>query len=213
MTENIKNALSHESVPSILTEEEKDQLIKNAAVKFGEFLTELKFDWKNDPNMIDTPNRVAKMYVKEICRGRYLPEPKITVFEGSKYDGMVFEGAVNIKSLCSHHLQHFYGLAYIAYIPNGNSIIGLSKLNRIADYFARRPQVQENLTMQIYEYLNKILPGNGGIAIELKCKHMCVSMRGVEHDSNMITSKLSGAFIEREEVRKEFYNFINQTQN
>ena len=202
--------LSHENVD--LTEDQKLQIIERAAQKFGEFLTELQFDWKNDPNMIDTPHRVAKMYVNETCRGRYQSEPKITIFDGSIYDGVVYQGKIIIKSLCSHHLQPFFGNAYIAYIPNGCKIIGLSKLNRIADYFARRPQVQENLTMQIHNYLNTILPGNGGVAVELVCKHMCVLLRGIEHDSTMITSKLSGSFIEKEEVRKEFYNFISQTK-
>ena len=207
----VESKLSHENINA--TEEEKVDIINAAAIKYGEFLTELKFDWQHDPNMVDTPMRVAKMYVNEISKGRYLPEPKITTFDGSTYDGMVYQGIITLKSLCSHHMLPFLGCAYVAYIPNGNKIIGLSKLNRIVDYFARRPSVQENLTMSICNYLDKILPGNGGIAIELKCKHMCVALRGIEHnDSIMITSKLTGSFKEKEEVRKEFYNFINQTK-
>ncbi|MCK9430153.1 MAG: GTP cyclohydrolase I [Candidatus Omnitrophica bacterium] len=193
----------------ILTPTEKEQMIIDAEQQYEKFLDALQFDWKNDPNMKETPHRVAKMYVNELFKGCYNAPPKITTFENNLYDGMVYEGNIDVKSVCSHHHLSFTGKAHIAYLPgNSNKIIGLSKLNRIVDYFSRRPQVQENLTTMIHDYLNEILPDNTGIAVMLECKHMCVYVRGIEQDSIMKTSKLSGKFLNDSIVREEFYNFI-----
>lgn len=181
--------------------------------KFGEFLTALGYDWKNDSNMEDTPKRVAKMYIQEITKGVYMKPPKITVFKNTnKYTGVIFNGNIEIKSLCSHHFQPFIGKCHFAYIPfQTSNIIGLSKLNRIVDFFARRPQLQENLTIQIHSFLNKIIGKNKGVAVMIEAKHMCVYLRGVEQESNMITSELSGAFLEKDNLaREEFYHFINK---
>lgn len=202
-----------------LTEEEKQQVIENAAIKYGEFLSALQFDWKNDIQMQDTPNRVAKMYVNELFTGCYSNEPNITAFnniddsgnETVSYDGMVFQGGIHVNGTCAHHFVPFLGTAYVAYIPKkGSKVIGLSKLNRIVEFFVRRPQIQENLTMQIHDYLNKILPDNAGIAVVIKAQHLCVKIRGVKHDSTMITNKLSGEFMNQHgAARQEFYSNIN----
>ena len=113
--------------------------------------------------------------------------------------------------MCSHHHLPFFGVAHVAYIakPEGK-IIGLSKLNRTVEFYSRRPQVQENLTMQIHEHLDEVLEVHGGIAVMVSAKHLCACLRGVKHpNSAMKTSKLSGAFIEGDySVRQEFYNFI-----
>jgi len=193
------------------TDEEKEKIITEAAKIYGEYLTALGFDWKSDPNMQETPRRVAKMHVRETFKGCYDAEPKITTFENvNSYNGIVFQGNIDVKSVCSHHHMPFLGKAHVAYIPgeDGGKIIGLSKLNRIVEWFARRPQVQENLTMQVHDYINKLIPDNQGVAVVIEAMHTCVSVRGVQHDSKMKTSMLSGGFKQNAPTRLEFYEFI-----
>ena len=134
-----------------LTKEEKELIIKDAAEKYGMFMRSLGFDWENDPNSSDTPMRVAKAFVNDLAEGVYNESPRITAFDNiDGYDGMVFQGDIKLHSLCSHHHLPFVGVAHVAYIPTPKGkVIGLSKLNRIVEFYAHRPQVQENLTMQI----------------------------------------------------------------
>lgn len=192
-----------------LNDGEKRYRIEIAKEHYGNFLSALGFDWKNDPNMSDTPNRVTKAYINELMSGCFTDSPKITTFEeaSSGYDGIVFQGNIEVCSMCSHHLLSFTGKAHVAYIP-GKEVIGLSKLNRIVEWFSRRPQIQEGLTMQIHNYLNEILPDNQGIAVLIEANHTCASCRGVRHDSTMKTSKLSGSFKTSDATRAEFYHFI-----
>lgn len=192
------------------TEKEIASMLKKAEKAYGKFLDALDYQWKLDPNMEKTPFRVAKMYVKEITKGAYEQPPKITVFENvNKYPGLVFQGNIDVKSLCSHHMMGFFGKAHIAYIPNPEGkICGLSKLNRVVDFFARRPQVQENLTQQIAEYLEELLPDNLGVAVYIEAQHTCVSLRGVNQDSMMKTAVITGAFKDYPDTRKEFYDNI-----
>ena len=207
-----KNILSGDSFCGQQTEAElKGRRIK-AERLFKEFLETLGYNVSEDPNMYDTPKRVVKMYMKEICKGTYEAPPKVTVFPNqSNYDGIVFEGGIKIKSLCSHHLAFIKGKAYVAYIP-GNKIIGLSKINRIVDWFARRPQLQERMTSQIHEYLDKLLEGNRGVAVLIEANHSCVSMRGIEDElAYTTTCKLSGAFLDNiDKSRDEFYKMVSK---
>jgi len=176
---------------------------------YGKFLEALGYDWQNDPNMQGTPDRVAKMYLNEITQGTYDNYPKITSFPNqNQYDGIVFQGNIAVKSLCSHHVMPFVGKAYVAYIP-GEKVIGLSKINRIVEYYCRRPQLQEQLTQQIHQELDRILEGNKGIAVFIEASHTCVSLRGVNDDSIMKTSKLSGYFFDNAiGTRQEFYSMV-----
>lgn len=190
-----------------LNEMQKLSRITKAAFHYGEFLTSMGFDWKNDPNMQDTPMRVSKAYMNELFEGCFTEAPKITTFNNDGYDGIVFQGNCDVVSNCAHHLLPFIGKAHVAYIP-GSEIIGLSKLNRVVEWFSRRPQSQEFLTMQIHEYLDSILPENKGVAVLIEAGHTCASCRGVKHNSTMKTSKLSGAFLTVAECRSEFYHFI-----
>lgn len=196
----------------IITNEQRDSMLINAEAKYGEFLDALGFDWRNDPNMKDTPHRVAKMYINELLSGCYNESPKITVFDNTnEYYGMIFEGNINVTSLCSHHMQPINGYAYLAYIPKepGGKIIGLSKLNRIVDWFSRRPQIQENLTKQIADYLEFIIGDNNGIAVMIRAEHGCIKNRGVNQNSIMQTTVLRGTFLTSETARNEFYQYIN----
>lgn len=187
---------------------EKSQLLKDAEEAYGKFLDALRIDWRSDPNSQDTPKRVAKSFVNDLISGCYTDPPKITAFDNlNKYDGIVFQGNIDVKSICSHHNLSFIGKAHVAYIP-GSKVIGLSKLNRVVEWFARRPQVQENLTMQIHDYLNEVCEGNGGVAVMIECNHLCACVRGVKHNSIMKTAKVSGAFKNDPACREEFYDFV-----
>ena len=194
-----------------LTEEEKQQMIKDAAKHYGKYMDALKIDWRKDPNSSDTPMRVAKAFVNDLAEGCYGKGPKITAFDNlDGYDGMVFQGGIKVNSFCSHHHLPFIGVAHTAYIPSKDGkIIGLSKLNRIVEFYSRRPQVQENLTMQIHDHIDKVCEGNLGTAVMIEANHMCACVRGVKHDATMKTSKLSGEFMNyKSHARQEFYNFV-----
>ena len=193
-----------------MSKHDREQMIEAATAAYEDFMDALKIDWRHDPNSADTPRRVAKSFINDLAEGCYIPAPNITAFDNvDNYNGMVFQGNIEVKSICSHHHLPFVGKAHVAYLP-GDKVIGLSKLNRIVEWFARRPQVQENLTIQIANYIDKVCEGNGGVAVMVEANHMCACVRGVKHDSTMMTSKLTGNFIEAPEVRAEFYNFVNR---
>jgi GTP cyclohydrolase I len=193
----------------ILSDEEKQKMILDAAEHYGRYMDALRIDWRNDPNSSDTPMRVAKAFVNDLAEGCYNEEPKITAFDNlDNYDGMVFQGSITVNSFCSHHHLPFTGVAHTAYIPSEDGkIIGLSKLNRIVEFYSRRPQVQENLTMQIHDHIHDVCSDNLGVAVMVSANHLCACVRGVRHNATMKTSKLSGAF-KNAAPRQEFYNFI-----
>lgn len=164
-----------------------------------------------DDSLIDTPKRVAKMYVNEVFWG-LLPEnfPKCTVIENKMgYDEMVIEKDITLMSNCEHHFVTIDGKAHIAYIPKGK-VLGLSKMNRIVEYFARRPQVQERIAEQVYHALSFIL-GTEDVAVVIEGVHYCVKSRGVEdHGSYTMTAKLGGCFRNEPEARAEFMALIKK---
>lgn len=164
---------------------------------------------REDDSLMDTPKRVAKMYVNEIFWG-LKPEnfPKCTVIENKMgYDEMVIERDITLMSNCEHHFVTIDGKAHVAYIPKGK-VLGLSKLNRIVEYFARRPQVQERIAEQVYHALVYIL-GTEDVAVVIEGVHYCVKSRGVEdHSSFTMTAKLGGCFKSEPECRAEFMSLI-----
>ena len=193
-----------------LTEKEKEMMIMDAADAFGKFLDALKVDWKNDPNSDKTPFRVAKAYVNDLWAGRYEAPPAITTFPSDGYDGMVFEGGIPLTSMCSHHHQTIMGKVHVAYIPGADSqVIGLSKLNRLVEHFARRGAIQEQLTVAIHNAMHTIISDNKGVAVMIDATHNCVQCRGVKHGgASMKTSKLTGAFKDDAATRNEYYEFV-----
>jgi GTP cyclohydrolase I len=193
-----------------LTNFEKHVIIEEAAKAFGEFLTALGCDWENDPNSSDTPRRVAKAYVNDLWAGRYEPLSKITAFPSDGYDGIVFEGNIPVTSMCSHHHQSITGRVHIGYVPSKDGkVVGLSKLNRIVEQFARRGAIQEQLTVAIHNAVDKICEGNLGVAVMIEAGHNCVSCRGIKHQgASMKTAKLSGCFLNEDSARAEFYEFV-----
>ena len=193
-----------------LTQQEKQQIIDNAAYHYGLFLTALGVSWESDPNSSNTPNRVAKAYVNDLWKGRYEPMSDITSFPSDGYDGIVFEGGIPLTSMCSHHHQTISGLVHVAYIPGDNSnVIGLSKLNRVVEHFGRRGAIQEQLTVAIHHAIDELIENNKGVAVMIEATHNCVQCRGVKHGgASMKTAKLAGAFLEDGNARAEFYQFV-----
>lgn len=205
------NILSGQSFEGKMSSSEKNYRVQQAEEHMKEVLEWLGYDVDHDPNMSDTPHRYIKILANEICKGTYNKMPKITNFDNtSGYDGIVFQGNITVRSMCAHHLAFIHGRCHVAYVADDESqVIGLSKLNRIVDYYARRPQMQEQLTQQIHDALDKLIPGNHGIAVVIEARHTCVSMRGIEDaNSAMSTAKLSGAFEKEADCRKEFYDMI-----
>lgn len=162
----------------------------------------------NDDSLKGTPKRVAKMYVQEIFSGlNPANKPAVALFDNKyKYNQMLVEKDITFYSNCEHHFVPIYGKAHVAYISNGK-VIGLSKLNRIVQYFAKRPQVQERMTVQIAKELQSIL-NTQNVAVIIDAKHMCVSSRGVQdHSSSTVTSFYGGQF-ENEITRQELFKYI-----
>lgn len=193
-----------------LTDDEKQLIIDDASFHFGNFLTALGVDWKNDPNSADTPRRVAKAYVNDLWKGRYNAMSDITAFPSDGYDGIVQESNIPVTSMCSHHHQTILGVVSIAYIPAKNGkVVGLSKLNRIVEHYGRRGAIQEQLTVAIHNAVSDICEGNRGVAVMISATHNCVQCRGVQHrGASMQTAKLSGVFETDSKARSEFYKNI-----
>jgi len=188
-----------------LSDEEK---IRKIEAHFRAIMETLGLDLRDD-SLSGTPHRVAKMYVKEVFSGLN-PEnrPNIKLFDNKyQYNEMLVEKDISFYSNCEHHFVPIIGKAHVAYISNGK-VIGLSKINRIVQYYAKRPQVQERLTVQIAEDLKKTLQTND-IAVLIDAKHLCVSMRGVEDTSSAtVTTHYSGKFETDEQARNEFLKYI-----
>jgi GTP cyclohydrolase I len=212
MGEEIKLPNANGNVPR--TEKEKQTIIKRAAKAYEKYLDALGFDWRHDPNSSNTPMRVAKAFVNDIASGCYNEPPSVTAFPTDGYDGVIAQCNIPVKSLCSHHHLAFTGVAHVAYIPSlDGKVIGLSKLNRIVEFYARRPQIQESMTRQIAEAINAVCEKNRGVAVVVKAQHTCACHRGVKHEGcYMITSKLTGDFMEDEKTRTEFYKFIDMSR-
>ena len=190
------------------TSEEIEQMITEAASAYANFLKALGFDYEADRQTVDTPKRVAKAFIKDLIVGSITPEPNITVFPNDEgYDGLVIQSGIPIVSMCAHHNLAFTGYATVAYVPAEN-VIGLSKLNRIVEWFARRPQMQESLTQQIHDYVADKMSCES-VAVSIACKHTCCSHRGIKHPSVMTTNKFSGVFMEKNNmIREEFLHAI-----
>ncbi|MEK9559788.1 MAG: GTP cyclohydrolase I FolE [Flavobacteriaceae bacterium] len=189
----------------VLSEEEKvDKIQEHVAA----ILDILGMDLTDD-SLKGTPKRVAKAYVKEIFGGLN-PErrPSASTFENKyEYGEMLVEKNITLYSTCEHHLLPIIGKAHIAYISNGN-VVGLSKMNRIVDYYAKRPQVQERLTLQVIEELQRILKTEN-VACIIDAKHLCVNSRGIRDvASSTVTAEYGGVFKTDETLRKEFLSYI-----
>ena len=199
------------------TAEGKEQMIKEGAEHYAKFLTAMGFDWQNDPHAANTPTRVAKAWINDLIEGCVNPEPKITTFPNDNgYTGLICQTRIPVVSLCAHHNLPFTGVAHVAYIPGKGAddrVLGLSKLNRIVEFYSHRPNIQESLTKQIHDHISELCIGNRGVAVVVEASHSCVQCRGCRHESCMKTSQLSGYFHTNEVgTRVEFFSLIDQSR-
>ena len=176
---------------------------------FQGVLEALGIDTQNDHNTKDTARRVAKMFVHEIFRGRYYPPPKVTAFPNVKqYDKLNMSGPISINSTCAHQFQPITGKAYVGIFP-GKKVVGLSKFNRMVDWVASRPQIQEEMTEQIADMIEQETEAKG-VAVIVKAEHFCMTARGVkEHESDMLTSVVRGIFRDDPAIKAEFFSLLN----
>ena len=191
------------------TPEEIEQMIDEASIHYGKFLNAVGFDYMADRQTTDTPRRVAKAWLKDLIVGSVTEQPNMTIFPNDdNYNGVVMQTGIRVNSLCAHHNLPFTGWASVAYIPD-KYVIGLSKLNRVVEWFARRPQMQESLTQQIHDYLRENLKCES-VAVSISSKHTCCGLRGIKHpESVMTTNSFSGKFMEPDNlVREEFMSAI-----
>ncbi len=189
-----------------LSDEEKIEQIRT---HFQSIMEILGLDLEDD-SLKDTPNRVAKMYVEEIfCGLNPKNKPTVSVFDNTyQYEDVLIEKDILVQSCCEHHFLPFTGKAHVAYIPT-DKVVGLSKINRVVDYYSRRPQVQERLTLQIADELKKVLKTDD-VAVYIESKHMCVAMRGIKDDSSTtITSTFHGK-LKKKEFKQQFLRMIGQ---
>ena len=197
----------NDNISKFVKSGELDKLQKEVEVQFQGILNSLVIDTINDHNTKHTARRVAKMWVKEVFGGRYLPMPKITSFPNMGYKSLYTSGPISIKSTCAHHFQNIVGNAWIGIVPN-SKVIGLSKFNRIVHHIAERPQIQEEMTSAIADSLKKYAKTKN-IAVVVKAEHHCMTHRGVrEHESDMTTAIMEGGFRDNEALRQEFYSLM-----
>lgn len=188
-----------------LSDEEK---IEKISASFKDIMLTLGMDL-NDDSLKNTPKRVAKAYINELFSGLDPKNmPKMSSFENKyRYNQMLVEKDIVVYSTCEHHFLPIVGRAHVGYISNGR-VIGLSKMNRIVQYYAKRPQVQERLTMQIVKSMQDTL-GTADVACVIEAKHLCVNSRGVNDiDSSTVTAELGGIFGSDPDTRKEFLHYI-----
>lgn len=194
--------------PMVKTETSYNERFALIKELFTGIMQTLGLDLRDD-SLCETPRRIAKMYLNEIFWGLdYGNFPKITTIENKmQYENMLLERHIKVSSTCEHHFIPMMGEAFIAYLPD-KKVIGLSKINRIVEFFSRRPQVQERLTEQIFHTLCYILETED-VAVLIKAEHTCVKLRGVEDvNSDTVTSRLGGKFLEGAALRNEFYQSI-----
>ena len=189
----------------VKSDTEKKEII---AFHFKKIMETMGLDLTDD-SLKGTPERVAKMYIDEIFSGlNPANKPKIALFENKyKYSEMLVEKNISFYSNCEHHFVPIFGKAHVAYISNGK-VIGLSKLNRIVQYFSKRPQVQERLTIQIADELKRVL-GTEDVAVFIDAKHLCVSSRGIKDDTSSTVTVYYGGAFQNESTRNEFLNYIH----
>jgi GTP cyclohydrolase I len=190
---------------------ELEALQKEVAEKMSAVLRSLVIDVEHDHNTRETARRVAKMYVNEVFRGRYVPAPHITEFPNASHlNELMIVGPITVRSACSHHLCPIMGRLWIGVMPNEDSdLIGLSKYSRVADWIMSRPQIQEEAIIQLSDLLvNMVKPD--GLAVVMEADHFCMQWRGVKDNaSKMINSVMKGVFLKDGTLRREFLSLIN----
>lgn len=198
----------------VISEEKRAAMIEGLEVLYRKMLKTLNFDI-DDPQIRDTPKRMAKMYVNELFAGCYEPPPKLTIFKNEKYgtdNSFVFLGPIDVKSTCSHHFLPFVGKLYIGYMP-GENVVGISKLPRVVNWFMRRPQIQEEFTSQLCKYLSEQLECKD-LIVHCEASHMCMTLRGVQQPLNsiMATTYSVGTLFTKGEDRDGFFDQVSRSK-
>lgn len=198
---------ANDSIAAYLTEENVQELQIEVQEKVQNLLEALIIDTEKDPNTAETAKRVAKMFIHEVMKGRYHKAPELQVFPNTrKLDEMMVVGPITVRSMCSHHLVPIIGSCWIGIIP-GEKLLGLSKFSRICDWIMSRPQIQEEATIQLADYIEKVI-NPAGLAIVVKATHMCMQWRGVKDQASMTTSVLRGVLAKNPAAKQEFLELI-----
>jgi GTP cyclohydrolase I len=202
---------ANDNISEFIEPGELEQLLDEVQDKMQGVLDSMVIDTTHDHNTRATARRVAKMYVNEVFRGRYVAQPAITEFPNAEHlNELMIVGPITVRSACSHHLCPVIGKIWIGVLPNKNTnVIGLSKYARLVDWIMGRPQIQEEAIIQLADLiLDKTRPD--GLAVVMEASHFCMSWRGVrEMDSKMLNSVMRGAFLTNPELRREFLSLVS----
>ena len=202
---------ANDNIAAHLQPGELDALLDEVEAKMRAVLESLVIDTESDHNTQDTARRVAKMYVTEVFRGRYVPPPPVTEFPNAEHlNELMIVGPITVRSACSHHFCPILGRLWIGVMPNEHSnLIGLSKYSRLAEWIMGRPQIQEEAIAQLADLLmNKVSPD--GLAVVMEADHFCMHWRGVKDDrTKMLNSVMRGSFLKNSTLRREFLSLIN----
>jgi GTP cyclohydrolase I len=204
------NYFCNDNISNYVSQSELDDLILEVEGKFQSLLESLVIDTLQDHNTKGTAHRVAKMYVNEIFSGRYNSIPNITTFPNvTDYDQVYVTGPIAIRSTCAHHFAAIRGKCYVGIFP-GKNVLGLSKFNRMVDWIANRPSIQEEMTVQIADLIHSKTHAEG-VAVLIRAEHGCMLDRGVKaHESKMTTTVLRGVFKTTPHLKQEFYDIISK---
>ena len=202
---------ANDNIADFLQPGEIDALLDEVETKMRGVLESLVIDTDSDHNTRETARRVAKMYLTEVFRGRYVPPPPVTEFPNAEHlNELMIVGPITIRSACSHHLCPILGRLWVGVMPNEHSnLIGLSKYSRLAEWIMGRPQIQEEAIAQMADLLmNKVSPD--GLAVVMEADHFCMHWRGVKDDrTKMVNSVMRGSFLKDSSLRREFLSLIN----
>ena len=201
---------SNDNIADAIEPGELDTLLDEVAGKMRGVLDSLVIDTENDHNTGDTARRVAKMYIQEVFKGRYLPAPAVTEFPNAEHlNELMIVGPIKVRSACSHHFCPVIGEVYIGVMPNEHTnVIGLSKYARLAEWIMGRPQIQEEAVVQLADLIQEKTQPDG-LAIVMEASHFCMGWRGVKDiDSKMINSVMRGVFLKDINLRREFLSLI-----
>ncbi len=204
---------ANDNISAFVEDGELDELQTEVQIKMQEVLRALVIDTDSDHNTQETAKRVAKMFVREVFKGRYVPMPSVTEFPNvTRLNELMIVGPITVRSACSHHLCPIMGRVWIGLLPNEHSnLIGLSKYARICDWIMSRPQIQEEaVTMLANELQERVQPD--GLAIVMEADHFCMHWRGVKDtETKMINSVMRGAFLKNSNLRREFLSLIKSS--
>jgi GTP cyclohydrolase IA len=206
---------ANDNISAFVKDGELVELKAEVQAKLQEVLESLVIDTESDHNTNETAKRVAKMYLEEVFRGRYVPMPDVTEFPNvERLNELMIVGPITVRSACSHHMCPIFGKVWIGILPNEHSnLIGLSKYARIADWIMSRPQIQEEaVTMLANELQERVRPD--GLALVMEADHFCMHWRGVkDNESAMTNSVMRGAFLKDANLRREFLSLLSRKQS